>query len=256
MARTLAELPKGARITDFISLGVIAKQFPVSKIHEILEREGRQSVRQRRLPAHVVVYYVIALALYMQVSYGEVLRCLVEGLEWMGLPVKQLRRTGKSGISQARTRVGAEPLRALYQELVGLISCPETQGARFRDWRLVSLDGSTLDLADTRVNADEFGRPGASRGRSGFPQLRFVSLVENGTHVLFGAEMGSYATAETPWHGGRSAGLNPACSVLRTATTSVTTAGTKLERREQTCSGGSRRTFACPVLSVWPTVLI
>ncbi len=197
MARTLAELPKGARITDFISLGVIAKQFPVSKIHEILEREGRQSVRQRRLPAHVVVYYVIALALYMQVSYGEVLRCLVEGLEWMGLPVKQLRRTGKSGISQARTRVGAEPLRALYQELVGLISCPETKGARFRDWRLVSLDGSTLDLADTRVNADEFGRPGASRGRSGFPQLRFVSLVENGTHVLFGAEMGSYATAET-----------------------------------------------------------
>ena len=80
MARTLAELPKGARITDYISLGVISKTFPLNTIHTILSRTGKASERQRELPAHVVIYYVIALALYMQVSYREVLRCLLEGL--------------------------------------------------------------------------------------------------------------------------------------------------------------------------------
>jgi hypothetical protein len=196
MARTVATLPAGARITDFVSLGVLADRFPLSKVHEVLEQTGRQSQRQRHLPAHVVVYYVIALALYMEVSYGEVLRCLFEGLEWLGLPVQRIRRTGRSGISQARSRLGAEPLRQLYQDLVGPIAQPQTRGARYRQWTLVSLDGSTLDLADTAENQAAFGRPVAARGQSGFPQLRFVALVENGTHVLFGTRVGSYATAE------------------------------------------------------------
>lgn len=196
MARTVATLSSGARITDFISLGVLSDRFPLSKVHEVLKQTGRQSQRQRYLPAHVVVYYVIALALYMEVSYGEVLRCLLEGLEWLGLPVQRIRRTGRSGISQARSRLGAEPLRRLYQDLVGPIAQPETRGARYRKWTLVSLDGSTLDLADTAENEAAFGRAPATRGQSGFPQLRFVALVENGTHVLFGARVGSYATAE------------------------------------------------------------
>ncbi|HEY6345096.1 MAG TPA: transposase domain-containing protein [Bryobacteraceae bacterium] len=74
MARTLAQLPAGSRITDYISLGVIAKFFPAEKIHAVLEETKRASVRERDLPAHVVVYYVIALALYMQSSYREVLQ--------------------------------------------------------------------------------------------------------------------------------------------------------------------------------------
>lgn len=197
MPRSLAELPKGARITDFISLGVLAEKFPVQRIHEILKETGRQSERQRNLPAHVVVYYVIALALYMEASYGEVLRCLVEGLDWLGINVKRIRRTAKSAISQARKRLGVEPLKRLYEEVVGPIARRETKGAWYKQWRLVTVDGSTLDLGDTRENEAEFGRPGASRGRSGFPQLRFVSLVESGTHVLFGAEAGSYATGES-----------------------------------------------------------
>ena len=81
MARTVASLPEGSRITDYISLGVIAKTFPVRKIHSVLAATGTASVRQRDLPAHVVVYYVIALALYMHSSYREVLRCLLEGVQ-------------------------------------------------------------------------------------------------------------------------------------------------------------------------------
>ena len=74
MARTKAELTKGARITDYISLGVIGKVFPMEKVKKVLDQTGKTSQRQRDLPAPVVVYYVIALALYMQVSYREVLR--------------------------------------------------------------------------------------------------------------------------------------------------------------------------------------
>jgi len=196
MARTIAELPSGSRITDYVSLGVIAKTFPLVKILAILKATEKSSVRQRDLPAHVVVYYVIALALYMQSSYREVLRCLLEGIQWLRDPSATIRVAGKSGISQARSRVGWEPFRQLHDELVKPIAVPATKGAWYGAWRLVSLDGSTLDVADEQVNADAFGRPGASRGSSAYPQIRFVSLVENGTHVLFGSQVDAYATGE------------------------------------------------------------
>ena len=196
MARTVAELPSGTRITDYISLGVITKTFPDSVIGSVLARTGKASVRQRDLPAQVVVYYVIALALYMQSSYREVLRCLLEGVQWLRDPSSGVRVAGKSGISQARTRLSWEPVRQLHDELVKPIAVPGTRGAWYRTWRLVSVDGSTFDVADEKVNEDTFSRPGASRGASAYPQIRFVSLVENGTHVLFGSQMDGYRTGE------------------------------------------------------------
>jgi hypothetical protein len=196
MARTLAELPKGSRITDYISLGVVAKTFPLSTVKTVLEATGRNSRRQRDLPAHVVVYYVIALALYMQSSYREVLRCLLEGVQWLLNPTDRIKVTGKSGISQARTRLGAEPIKKLHDQVVRPIAVEATRGAWYRAWLLVSLDGSTLDVADERANEEAFGRPGASRGQSAYPQIRFVSLVENGTHVLFGTQVAGRRTGE------------------------------------------------------------
>lgn len=200
MARTVAELPKGTRLTDHISLGVIAKYFPLEKVHESLDAEGRNSERQRNLPAHVVVYYCIAMALHMQVSCREVLRCLLEGIHWMMGPGFRIKVTGRAGISQARVKVGSEPVERLHNELVVPIAVREkereTRGAWYRNWRLVSIDGSTLDVPDTRANEKAFGRPGAKRGKSAFPKIRFVSLVENGTHVLFGTRMGGYGVSE------------------------------------------------------------
>jgi hypothetical protein len=196
MARTVAALPAGSRITDYISLGVIAKFFPIEKIREILERTKRASVRERDLPAHVVVYYVIALALYMRSSYREVLRCLLEGVQWLLAPSAQIKVAGKSGISQARSRLGVEPVKKLYEAVVGPIAEQGTRGAWYRQWRLVSLDGSTLDVADTAENEQAFGRPGASRGSSAYPKIRFVGLLESGTHVLWAARMDQYKTDE------------------------------------------------------------
>jgi hypothetical protein len=196
MARTVAALPEGTRITDFISLGVITKTFPVEGVQAVLAATGRASVRQRDLPAHVMVYYEIALALFMQVSCREVLRCLLEGVKWMKLPGSEKRVTGKSGISQARTRLGPEPVRRLHDALVRPIAGPQTKGAYYRRWKLASLDGSTLDVADTEENRKAFGKPGASRGKSAFPQIRFVALVENGTHVFTGARMAGQGVGE------------------------------------------------------------
>ena len=196
MARTLAALPQGSRISDYVSLGVITKTFPLERVRSVLAATGKASQRQRDLPAHVVVYYAIALALYMHSSYREVLRCLLEGLQWLADPAQVLKVAGNSGISQARTRLGWEPLRQLHDEVVKPIARPATQGAWYRQWRLVSVDGSTMDVADEQANDEAFGRPGASRGSSAYPQFRFVSLVENGTHVLFGTRMGPYATGE------------------------------------------------------------
>ncbi len=196
MARAPASLPAGLRLSDHISLGVIAKTFPLNQVQQILADTGKASERERDLPAQVMVYYAIALALYMGSSTREVLRCLLEGLRWLW-GAKAVRVAGKSGISQARTRLGEAPLRRLYDRLVQPVATRATRGAWYRRWRLVSLDGSCLDIADTEENRATFGRPEASRGESAFPQLRFVALVENGTHVLFGARLGRYEEGET-----------------------------------------------------------
>lgn len=196
MPRTPGTLAEGVRVTDHISLGVIAKTFPRDTVDEVLAETGRASERQRDLPAHLMVYYVIAMALYMRVAYREVLRCLLEGLRWLLGPEVELSVAGKSGISQARTRLGYEPLELLYERIVVAIAVERTKGAWYRDWRLVSLDGSTMAVADTARNEDAFGRPGRSRGKAAQPLLRLVSLVENGTHVLFGARMADYHTGE------------------------------------------------------------
>src|SRR3982751_1355741 len=196
MARPPAGLPAGLALSDHISLGVIAKTFPLDQVRHILTATGKASERERDLPAQVIVYYAIALALYAGSSTREVLRCLLEGLRWLW-GAEAVRVAGKSGISQARTRLGAAPLCRLHDRVVRPMATRATRGAWYRRWRLVSLDGSCLDVADTEANRAAFGLPGASRGEAAFPQLRFAALVENGTHVLFGAWSGPYAEGET-----------------------------------------------------------
>ena len=209
MAGVPAGLPAGVRVSDHISLGVIAKTFPPGRVQQVLAETGRASERERDLPAQVMVYYAIAMALYMGSSTREVLRSLLEGLRWLW-GANAVKVAGKSGISQARSRLGEMPLRRLYEQVVQPVATRATKGAWYRGWRLVSLDGSSLDVADTVENGASFGYPGASRGESAFPQLRFVALVENGTHVLFGAQLGEDgqgSTGASPWNaiGGRTA---------------------------------------------------
>jgi len=182
MAGVPAGLPAGVRVSDHISLGVIARTFPPDRVQQVLAETGKASERERDLPAQVMVYYAIAMALYMGSSAREVLRCLLEGLRWLW-GADAVKVAGKSGISQTRSRLGEIPLRRLYEQVVQPVATRATKGAWHRGWRLVSLDGSSLDVVDTAENGIAFGYPGASRGESAFPKLRFVALVENGTHV-------------------------------------------------------------------------
>lgn len=178
-----------------VSIGSLSKFFPQHVVESILRASGREGRRRRKLPALDLVYYVIALGLHASEGCRSVLRRVL--LSRRARDAEEIERLcSDSAITQGRTRLGWQPLRALYEVVVRPIATRASIGAWFRRWRLVTLDGSTLDVADTRQNERAFGRPGSARGKAGFPQLRFVTLLENGTHVLFGAELGRYNTAE------------------------------------------------------------
>src|ERR687888_356603 len=117
MARHVAALPQGTRISDFVSLGVLTSTVPAALVDAVLVDTGRQSRRYRQLPARLVVYYVMALALYAQVSYGEVLRCLLEGVRWLCRGGTAVAIADKSAISKARTRLGPAPLKELFARI-------------------------------------------------------------------------------------------------------------------------------------------
>ena len=196
MARTPARLPNGTRISDHVTLGVLTATVPAATIDAVLADTGRQSRRQRQLPARLVVYYVMALALYAQASYGEVLRCLLEGVRWLRLRGAAVASADKSAITKARIRLGPDPLKQLFERVARPCAEPGTPGAWYRGRRLVSLDGITIDLPDAPALAERFGRPAASRGTSSFPPLRLLTLTETGTHAIFAASFGPYDGSE------------------------------------------------------------
>jgi hypothetical protein len=168
-------------------IGVLAEAFPLETIRAILRATGREGKRKRLLPASMMVYYVIALGLFVGVGCREVLRRLLDGAMWIW--PEQVRVATESAITQARQRLGASPIEALYREVVGPIAKRVTRGAWFGVWRVMTLDGFVLDVAESDENVKAFGQPGASRGKSAYPQTRVVGFLENGTHVFFGAEM-------------------------------------------------------------------
>ncbi len=184
------------RLSDHVALGVLTSTFPPWLVDEVVEATGRTEQRSRLLPARLVVYYVMGLALFSQSSYEEVMRNLVEGLSWQSGWEKQWRMPSKSAIFQARARLGAEPLRALFERGCVPLATQSTPGAYYRDWKLVAFDGTTLDVPDTPDNDAVFGRPGASRGTSAFPQARLVAFAECGTHAMTGAAIGPYSDSE------------------------------------------------------------
>ena len=197
MAR-ISTLRRGAgiRLTDLISLGALTECIPLDAVREVLKETGRESQRQRDLPAHLMVYLVVALSLYRDQAVEEVLRRLIAGLQrLMGLRIR-VETAGKSGITQARKRLGALPIRRLYEKIVQPVATAETKGAFYRGWLTVAVDGTTMEVPDSEANREEFGLPYAERGQSAYPRVRITGLVETGTHVHFAAEVGPYGTGE------------------------------------------------------------
>lgn len=195
MAGKALELGGPIRIADYLSLGLLARLVPPSLVDQALSEHGKHSQRQRDLPAHAVAYYVMALSLYRGINTEEVLRVVTEGMEYLGANAIR-REVGKSAISAARTRLGADVMQTIAGQALVPLATEATPGAFYRGMRLVSLDGSGLEVADEATNREAFGVPGTQQGRTGYPQLRFVGLLENGTHVLFGVALGGYQDTE------------------------------------------------------------
>jgi Insertion element 4 transposase N-terminal/Transposase DDE domain len=182
-------------VAPVFDLGSMSSAFPLRDVERILEETNRSSLRNRKLPAYVMTYYVIALGLMASVGTREVLRHLLdrfrERRSWRG------EVASEAAITKARQRLGVEPLRKLYETFVRPIATRAIKSAWYRQWRVVSVDGTTLCTLDTPENNERFGRPPASRGRSAWPQVRLVALLENGTRVLFAAALDAYRVAET-----------------------------------------------------------
>jgi hypothetical protein len=186
------------RLSDHISIGVLTRVFPPELVDRVVLEAGRVERRHRLLPARVVVYYVLAMALFADASYEEVMRALVEGLAWVSGWRQVWEVPAKGSIFKARSRLGREPLELLFEAVAGPLATEATRGAFYRQWRLMSLDGTCLDVADTPANEQEFGRPGTGRGQGvgAFPQLRLVALSETGTHAICAAAMGPLSRGE------------------------------------------------------------
>ena len=199
MARAGWKKPETAtRLSDLVSVGLLTRVFPPDVVDEVIAGCDRTEQRSRSLPARVMAYFAMGMALHSEGSYEDVLALMTDGLAWAesGLagPVKL---PSKSAIFQARDRLGAEPLRGLFDRVARPLATEKTPGSWLAGRRLVAIDGTTLDVADTVVNDEFFGRPGVSKGeRSAFPQARLVALAECGTHAIFDAEIGPCTTSE------------------------------------------------------------
>jgi hypothetical protein len=197
------QLPSPPPITDRIALGALTHTFPPELVDEVVQQTGRAEQRRRLLPARVVVYFVLALALYSHAAYEEVMRCLVEGLGW----ARQARRgrrswpwwhvPGAPALAEARVRLGEEPLKLLFAQAARPLATTATRGAWYRNWRVMVMDGTCLDVPDSPAN-QVLGRSKSGRGEGvgAFPQVRVVGLVEAGTHAIIDAVQGPYASGE------------------------------------------------------------
>ena len=185
------------RLSDLVSVGVLTKVFAPDVVDEVIAGCGRTEQRRRSLAARSVAYFAMGMALHSDGSYEDVLALISDGLAWADRGENTPRLANKAAISHARDRLGAEPLQKLFSRVAVPLAAEGAAGCWLAGRRLVAVDGTCLDLADTPANDAFFGRPGVSKGeKSAFPQARVVALAECGTHAMFDAVIGPYTTSE------------------------------------------------------------
>jgi hypothetical protein len=165
-------------------------------VDDVIRECGKRDKRQRLLPAHVVMYYVLALNLFFGEAYEEVMRQLVNGLRFLGNWRANWTVPSTSAISQARTRLGEAPMKLLFERIAVPMARAGTRGAWLRGLRVMAIDGLVLDVPATPDNDKEFGRSGNATAPSPFPQVRLVAVGECGTHGIVDAAFGPVGTGE------------------------------------------------------------
>jgi len=181
----------GGRLTDWISLGVLASSVPRDAVDAAVAAAGKGAKRSDgKLPPHVMVYFVMALALFAGEDYEEVAARLTETLASWGCWDDSWSVPTSGGITQARQRLGPEPLELLFDRVAVPVAGLLTRGAFVRPWRLMAIDGFELDVPDTPANAAAFGYPAGGRERPAFPKVRVVTIGECGSRAKVAAQMG------------------------------------------------------------------
>ncbi len=167
------------RLSDVVSVGVVRRVFPSELVDEVVAQCGRTEQRHRLLPAQTMADFAIGLALHADGSYEDVLGLMADGLPWADSGDSgPVRLPSKLGISQARERLGSAPVRVLFERVARPLAKPGTPECWLAGRRMVAIDEMTLDVADTELNAAEFGRPGVNKGeQSAFPQARVVAIA-------------------------------------------------------------------------------
>jgi hypothetical protein len=184
------------RLTDRIGLGVLTRLVHRDLIDEVLADTGKTERRRRLLPARVVVYFVLAMTLFFDDAYEEVMRKLVDGLRFLRSWDGDWQVPSASALCQARMRLGAEPLRELYARIAQPLATAGTPGAWLADLRVMAIDGVQLDVPDTADNDEEFGR-GKSLGlQAPYPKVKLLGLGECATHAVIDASLGGVLVNE------------------------------------------------------------
>ena len=195
---------------------MLARAFPPDLVDEVVEVTGTREQRRRLLPARLMVYFVLALWLFRgrNSGYGQVMAKLADGLYhrrragdllagqleadgWVNAgDGRRWRQPNISSLSRARGKLGADPLRMLFERVAGPVAADGAPGVFCCGLRVISMDGSTADLPDSAENAAFFGRPSTASRDGAFPQVRWVAAAESGTGALTGAAFGPYACGE------------------------------------------------------------
>lgn len=225
--------------------------FPQTLVDEVIEAAGRREQRSRSLPARVMAYFAIGMALHSEGSYEDVLSQVSDGLSWGSGWSKGYRVPSKSAIFQARARLGFEPVQRLFERVAAPLAIESTPGAWLAGRRLVAVDGLCLDVPDTEVNDAFFSRPGVNKGeRAAFPMARVLGLAECATHAVFAARIGAYRDSEASLLGELLPALTPGMLLLADRGffsyqlwRNATATGADLLWRVRTDRGGPQPTF-------------
>jgi hypothetical protein len=182
----------GGRLTDQISIGVLAASVPRDAVDDAVAVTGRQARRSDgKLPPHVMVYFAMAMALFADEDYEEVAARLAGTLSSWGCWDHPWGVPTSGGITQARQRLGAEPLRELFSQVAVPVAGQLTRGAFLGGWRLMAIDGFEWDAPDSPENAEAFGYAGAGADRGAFPKVRVVTVSECASHAVVDAQIGA-----------------------------------------------------------------
>lgn len=188
------------RLPDRVAIGVLTRTFPPGLVDMVIDEAKAREQRKRSLPARLTTYFVLAMWLWREHGYEEVLRQLLDGLSWSGADSEgpdEADVAWSGSIAKARVRLGVEPLRLLFTRVAGPTGGPRVPGCFWRGLRLTVIDGSTLDVPDSKANRDAFDGPSNADGPGAFPQVRLVAHAECGSKALMDAVFDGYRVAET-----------------------------------------------------------